>query len=296
MASEFCPRCGQGRSGTLRFCRSCKFDFEPAKPGARAATRPRLTRPRLLGVGVVIAFLAVGSLRPPSTDPATAGAETANPDRALTAADPTPTPTPLVTPRLTPTPVRALTPEPTQAPPPTPLPTPAPVVATYSDLVTAGLQDRAIFRGVVGTYTWSMVDFPAEQVLVRWDATSNRAACRVDWSIDPYPDPPINGTIPVGAADRAQGSTRYNTAFATGAVTVESNCSKFLVTMQGSNPAPVSVARPAGGNCHPSYIPCLPIVGDLDCPDVRAMGKDPVEVIGRDAYRLDGDGDGIGCE
>lgn len=48
--------------------------------------------------------------------------------------------------------------------------------------------------------------------------------------------------------------------------------------------------------CHPSYSPCLPIVADLDCPDVRAMGKAPVTVIGPDSYRLDRDRDGIGCE
>jgi micrococcal nuclease len=54
-------------------------------------------------------------------------------------------------------------------------------------------------------------------------------------------------------------------------------------------PAPVA-------NCHPSYSPCLPIVADLDCPDVRALGAAPVTVIGPDDYRLDGDHDGIGCE
>jgi hypothetical protein len=35
---------------------------------------------------------------------------------------------------------------------------------------------------------------------------------------------------------------------------------------------------------------------DLDCPDIRAMGLAPVDVIGRDEYRLDGDHDGLGCE
>lgn len=49
-------------------------------------------------------------------------------------------------------------------------------------------------------------------------------------------------------------------------------------------------------NCHPSYSPCLPIVGDLDCPDVRALGAAPVQMIGPDEYRLDRDKDGIGCE
>jgi micrococcal nuclease len=68
-------------------------------------------------------------------------------------------------------------------------------------------------------------------------------------------------------------------------------------------PAPAPEAQPTdepdeepGGNCHPSYLPCLPIVGDLDCPDVRAMGLAPVTVKGPDSYRLDGDHDGLGCE
>ena len=60
-------------------------------------------------------------------------------------------------------------------------------------------------------------------------------------------------------------------------------------------PTPRPTPKPAS-KCHPSYDPCLPIVGDLDCPDIRAMGLDPVTVIGPDSYRLDGDHDGIGCE
>jgi micrococcal nuclease len=53
---------------------------------------------------------------------------------------------------------------------------------------------------------------------------------------------------------------------------------------------------PAAGNCHPSYTPCLPVVGDLDCADVRALGVAPVRVTGSDPYRLDADADGFGCE
>jgi micrococcal nuclease len=60
-------------------------------------------------------------------------------------------------------------------------------------------------------------------------------------------------------------------------------------------PTPRQTNAPAS-NCHPSYRPCLPIVSDLDCPDVRAMGLAPVQVIGPDDYRLDGDHDGWGCE
>jgi len=46
------------------------------------------------------------------------------------------------------------------------------------------------------------------------------------------------------------------------------------------------------GECHPNYDPCLPIVDDLDCPDIRMA----VQVTGDDPYRLDRDGNGIGCE
>lgn len=48
--------------------------------------------------------------------------------------------------------------------------------------------------------------------------------------------------------------------------------------------------------CHPAYTPCLPVVDDLDCPDVVALGLAPVTVVGEDVYGLDADGDGVGCE
>ena len=59
---------------------------------------------------------------------------------------------------------------------------------------------------------------------------------------------------------------------------------------------PVVPTPAPAGNCHPSYTPCLPVTGDLDCADVRALGVAPVRVTGSDPYRLDGDGDGYGCE
>jgi endonuclease YncB( thermonuclease family) len=61
-------------------------------------------------------------------------------------------------------------------------------------------------------------------------------------------------------------------------------------------PQPIASPPPATGSCHSSYTPCLPIVGDLDCADVRALGRAPVRVLGSDPYRLDGDDDGWGCE
>jgi hypothetical protein len=250
----------------------------------------------VVGATVVVAFLAIASIGSRPLDPpvqAVAEASASATEAAVLTPEPTPTPTVTATPELVVSPPTA-TPEPTPSPEPTPVPTPTPVVATSDDLVTAGVEDRAIFQGVVGSYSWSAVEFPAEQVIVRWDAKSSGTACKVAWSVEPFLDSPFTGTIAVAAVARAQGSKRYSTAFADAVVTVESTCPKFLVTMQGSNPAPAPVA--AGGNCHPSYSPCLPIVGDLNCPDVRAMGKAPVDVIGYDDYRLDGDGDGVGCE
>jgi hypothetical protein len=61
------------------------------------------------------------------------------------------------------------------------------------------------------------------------------------------------------------------------------------------NPNPTKKPDPSV-DCHASYEPCLPIVDDLDCPDVRGLGKAPVRVVGPDAYRLDRDKDGLGCE
>jgi endonuclease YncB( thermonuclease family) len=51
-----------------------------------------------------------------------------------------------------------------------------------------------------------------------------------------------------------------------------------------------------GGDCLAGYNPCLPIVGDLDCADVKRLGKAPVRVVGSDPYRLDVNDDGVGCE
>ncbi len=61
-------------------------------------------------------------------------------------------------------------------------------------------------------------------------------------------------------------------------------------------PVPVVPPPPAASSCHPSYSSCLPVVGDLDCADIRAMGVAPVRILGSDPYRLDGDNDGWGCE
>ena len=50
--------------------------------------------------------------------------------------------------------------------------------------------------------------------------------------------------------------------------------------------------RVSEGDCHPGYVPCIPITESVDCSEIRMA----VRVIGDDEYGLDRDGDGIGCE
>lgn len=65
----------------------------------------------------------------------------------------------------------------------------------------------------------------------------------------------------------------------------------------GPSGPPAKAATP-GAACDPNYAGgCVPpYPPDLDCADIRALGIAPVRVIGSDPHRLDGDGDGLGCE
>lgn len=56
-----------------------------------------------------------------------------------------------------------------------------------------------------------------------------------------------------------------------------------------------SAGGSSGGSCEPGYTPCLPVTSDLDCGEIPDSEK-PIHVTGSDPYRLDGDGDGLGCE
>src|SRR5678816_953934 len=57
---------------------------------------------------------------------------------------------------------------------------------------------------------------------------------------------------------------------------------------------------PISSQCDPNYSGCVPIASDVDCAGGRGDGpayvKGPVKVIGKDIYKLDRDGNGIGCE
>lgn len=60
-------------------------------------------------------------------------------------------------------------------------------------------------------------------------------------------------------------------------------------------PGSSGTAGSSGGSCEPGYAPCLPRTSDLDCGDISDSLK-PIHVTGSDPYRLDSDGDGLGCE
>jgi hypothetical protein len=57
---------------------------------------------------------------------------------------------------------------------------------------------------------------------------------------------------------------------------------------------------PAQGGCDPNYTGCVPIASDVDCSGGSGNGpayvSGPVTVVGSDIYKLDADGDGVGCE
>lgn len=58
-------------------------------------------------------------------------------------------------------------------------------------------------------------------------------------------------------------------------------------------PAPAPAPDEPTSNCEPGYSPCVPAYPpDLNCSDVNG----PIIVTGSDPHRLDGDGDGRGCE
>jgi endonuclease YncB( thermonuclease family) len=79
---------------------------------------------------------------------------------------------------------------------------------------------------------------------------------------------------------------RLEAAFATAATP---SCANVAPAPFARQPEPV---ENAGANCMSGYDPCLPIRGDMNCPEVNG----PVRVTGSDPYGLDRDGDGIGCD
>ena len=67
------------------------------------------------------------------------------------------------------------------------------------------------------------------------------------------------------------------------------SCGQVAPVPLVQQPKPAEVS---GGDCMSGYDPCLPIRGDMNCPDIGH----PVRVTGSDPYGLDRDRDGVGCD
>lgn len=65
--------------------------------------------------------------------------------------------------------------------------------------------------------------------------------------------------------------------------------------------APTPKPTPRGNKCDPNYADvCVPVASDVDCRGGSGNGpafvSGPLRVVGLDIYRLDRDGNGVGCE
>jgi micrococcal nuclease len=177
-----------------------------------------------------------------------------------------------------------------ETPSQTPTPSAAAFVVDDPQVVDPG--ETTTFEGAKGAYSWSTLEFAADRLVAHWTVKAASTACQIVWRVIPDEGKPITRTVRAKASQTVKGVERYDTTFSTASFAVASTCPTWTVTMQGAEAPPDSAAD----TCHPSYTPCLPIVDDLDCPDVKAMGKAPVRIKGPDVYRLDRDGDGLGCE
>lgn len=63
-----------------------------------------------------------------------------------------------------------------------------------------------------------------------------------------------------------------------------------------AEPSPTADVGEKSVGCHPAYVQCLPITDDIDCSDPVITQPIELNVPGVDPYKLDDDGDGIGCE
>ena len=73
-----------------------------------------------------------------------------------------------------------------------------------------------------------------------------------------------------------------------------------IASLAGPGAQAAQAHRSPADTCDPNYSGCVPIASDVDCSTGSGNGPaytvGPVQVIGTDIYRLDNDGDGIGCE
>lgn len=294
---------------------------------ASASSGRRLTGRRALvgGLAVLIGLGALGSLaKNPATSPASATSSTPPPLAAATS-QPTSAPAESVAPAaIAPTPV--ITPEPTFGPS-GPTETARVVRVIDGDTIAVDIGGTEYKLRYIGMDTPETVDPDSPVQWMGPQATAANAELvggktvvleRDTSETDRYGRLLRHVWLTDGATWTLVGLELVRLGVATAVsyppdvkyddlfLAAEDEARSAIVGLWGPAPTPKPTPKPTPrptpkptkkpSNCHPSYSPCLPIVGDLDCPDVRAMGKAPVEVIGPDEYRLDRDNDGWGCE
>lgn len=329
MPDEFCPRCGEPRIGQFRYCRSCGLDFddvlveaEPPESQPPPGWRPPQPRRRIgryvaVGIAAFLGLGVIGNLVGAGTDPAptTSPGQSVVPVGAATARSTS-------TPAASEAPVFGLEPiGPTIS---------ASVVRVIDgDTIVVEFGGTQYHLRYIGMDTPESVKpgSPVEAMALAASAANEalvagrtvlleKDVSEVDQFDRLLRDVwVLRDGIPVlvGLQLVRTGYARVTTyppdvryvdlllAAQEAARTAELGLWTPVVVVPIPTPTPrrTGAAVPVplvGGNCHPSYSPCLPIVDDLDCPDVRAMGKAPVTIKGPDEYRLDRDGDGLGCE
>lgn len=84
---------------------------------------------------------------------------------------------------------------------------------------------------------------------------------------------------------------------------VETTSSAYTTTppLLPPPPPPPAPKSRAASQCDPNYSgACVPIASDVDCEGGSGNGPEyvrgPVNVVGEDIYKLDGNNDGVGCE
>ena len=331
LMEEFCPRCGAARIGAFRFCRQCRFDFDgaapenpalaqlPTSPIARRPVASRMSRRQWFGAGaaIIVGLAVVGSLASPAV-PVTGAGATGGAFRDIAAAttsapaSPAPSYWATVKPSLAPT-------GPT---------TDATVVRIVDgDTIVVAIAGTNYKLRYIGMDTPETVDPNSPVEFMGKQATAANQALvagktvvlekdvsetdqygrllRYVWLHEGARWTFVNLELVrqgVASAATYPPDVKYVDLFAS----TEAGARTSAVGLWGAPPAAVPTAKATPrptlkpttkpSSCHPSYTPCLPIVGDLDCPDVRALGKAPVQVIGPDEYRLDGNHDRVGCE
>jgi hypothetical protein len=104
------------------------------------------------------------------------------------------------------------------------------------------------------------------------------------------PDPTPVPEVPIAATPTLAPTTTGRAATPPRAPSVAAERAAPTTTRaRAATPTTTRPAAPAG--CSPNYSGCLPITDDLNCTEVTGT----VQVLGRDIYRLDGDGDGYAC-